>query len=95
MSRAVYHIARDITLYQLFQSVTIIFNHISFAIFSQYNSVILFIYRLLACKSRFTRNLSSVYQALRRKNGMQYRQDEIFLTLSEMLYFLDAFIKQD
>ena len=37
------------------------------------NLAILFIFRLLACKYRFTRNLSSPYQTLRRKNGMQYR----------------------
>ena len=28
---------------------------------------------LLACKYSFTRDLSSAYQSLRKKNGMQYR----------------------
>ena len=53
-----------------------------------YNSVILFISHLLACKYRFTRNLSSVYQTLRRKNGMQWSvKMQYFLTHSKMLYF--------
>ena len=64
------------TRYNIVTIISVCDNYIKtyfFSIFSQYNSAILFIYRLLACKYRFTRNLSSVYQILRRKNGMQYR----------------------
>jgi hypothetical protein len=41
-----------------------------FRVKRHYNYIIC---RLLACKCRFTRNLSSAYQTLRRKYGMQYR----------------------
>jgi hypothetical protein len=64
------------------QSVTITFHHTSCNSYSSDArsndgmsiSVILFIIsRLLVCQYRFTRNLSSAYQTLRRKCGMQYR----------------------
>ena len=64
-----------------------------FATCIQYNSAILFISRLLACKYRFIWNLSSLYQTLRRKMECNIGQDAIFLIRSEMLYFLC--IKED
>jgi hypothetical protein len=66
-------------------------NYISpyfFATCIQYNSAILFISHLLACQYRFTWNLSSEYQTLRRKCGMQYRSRCNIFSSSEMLYFL-------
>ena len=82
--------------YNILPNISVCDNYISpyfFATCIHYNSAILFISRLLACKYRFTWNLSSAYQTLRRKYGMQYRSRCNILTHSEMLYFFGIFIK--
>jgi hypothetical protein len=44
---------------------------------------------MLACKYRFTRNLSSAYHTLRRKNGMQYlSRYNIFNSVGNVLLFM-------
>jgi hypothetical protein len=54
----------------------------------------LFISRLLACKYSFTRNLSSPYQTLRRKNGMQYQSKcNIFNSFGNALLFIGKLVK--
>ena len=56
----------------------------------QYNSAILFMSRLLACKYRFTGNLSLI--SLRRKNGMQYRlRCNIFNSFENALIFMNIY----
>jgi hypothetical protein len=54
----------------------------------------LFISRLLACKYSFTRNLSSPYQTLRRKNGMQSQSKcNIFNSFWNALIFKGKIVK--
>jgi hypothetical protein len=60
--------------YNIEPSISVCDKYISpylFATCIQYNSAILFLSRLLACKYRLTRNLSRSYQTLRKKYGIE------------------------
>jgi hypothetical protein len=91
LSRLVYYITRACECNMIYcegQYSSILVSPDFFATCIEYNSTILFISHLLVCKYRFTRNLSSAYQALRRQNGMQYwSRYNIFNSFGNALLF--------
>ena len=80
--------------YQIFQFVTITFNHISLQhVFNKFRHLVIF--RLLACK--YSLLGTSLVRTKLKEERMECNigQDVIFLTHSEMLSFLCIFIKED
>ena len=68
--RAIFLNVSALPFYNIVTNISVCDNYISsyfFAACIQYISAILFISCLLACKYRFTQNLSGAYQTLRRK----------------------------